>query len=311
MTTERPAPDATATVTAVIATRDRPQLLRRALAAIEAQTFAGTIETICVFDQSEPDLSLERADGPRPVRVVANRRSPGLAGGRNTGVDEASGEWIAFCDDDDEWLPGKIDAQFAALAANPAARMATCAIAIRFEDDDHVRRPDPATLTFDGFLRDRMTEVHPSSFLMDRRWLIDELGPVDEALPGSYAEDYDVLLRASRLTPIVSADEPLVTIHWHPSTYFRDRWAMIDDALGHLVDKFPEFENERHGLARIRGQQAFARAAAGDRRGSLGLVRDTLKLHPLEPRAPIALLVAAGFPPQTVLNLLHKTGRGL
>lgn len=308
---QRPATDESATITTVIATRDRPELLRRALAAIEASTFGGTIETICVFDQCEPDLELVRTDGRRPVQVMANARTQGLAGGRNTGSLAATGDWLAFCDDDDEWLPSKIDAQMTALAARPDTRMATCGIAIRFEGDDHERIPDPDKLTFEGFLRDRMTEVHPSSFLMDRSWFLDEVGLVDEELPGSYAEDYDVLLRAAQAGPIASAPEALVRVHWHPSTYFRDRWTMIDDALGHLVEKFPAFEHEPKGLARIRGQQTFARAAAGDRRGALRLALDNLRRNPLEPRTPIALLVAAGVPPQRVLNLLHRFGRGI
>lgn len=308
MTTD---PAAAPDVTAVIATRDRPELLRRALKAIAANDYTGVIETIVVFDQSDPDEGVISDDPDRPVRVMRNERATGLAGGRNTGALAATGRWLAFCDDDDEWMPPKITAQIAALNANPAARLATCGVAIRFNDEDHIRIPDNDQLTFDGFLRDRMTEVHPSSFLFDRAWFVDELGMVDEDLPGSYAEDYDVLLRAARLAPITSVPEPYVRVWWHPSTYFRDRWTMIDEALGYLVNKYPEFDTAPEGLARVRGQQAFARAAAGDRKGALSLARDTIGLRPTEARAWIALGVAAGFPAQTVLNTLHRFGRGL
>src|SRR3546814_7828670 len=76
----------------VICTRDRPALLRQAVAAIAAQDHPGPIETIVVFDQSEVDTSIASDDPHRPVRVTANLRTPGLPGGRNTGASLRSEE---------------------------------------------------------------------------------------------------------------------------------------------------------------------------------------------------------------------------
>jgi len=298
-------------VSVVVATRNRPQMLRSAISAITASDYVGPVETIVVFDQSEPDYSVASNDEHRPVRVITNTRTPGLAGARNSGALAAEGRWLALCDDDDEWFPTKLRLQVDRLRATPAARLATCGISVHFDGEDFVRIPVEERLTFEAFLDDRMTEVHPSSFVMDRTWFIEELGLVDEELPGSYAEDYDILLRASRQAEIVSAPEPLVRINWHPSTYFRDRWKMIDEALGFLVDKHPEFEDAPRGLARIRGQQAFAAAAAGDRRRALSLVKETAKLRPTEKRSLLALVVAAGVPADFLLRLAHRFGRGI
>ncbi len=298
-------------VSVVIATRDRPEMLRTALAAINASDYEGPIETIVVFDQCDPDLSIVSDDPKRQVRAIANARTQGLAGGRNTGAYAANGRWLAFCDDDDEWLPAKLGRQIDLLRDAPIETLATTGIFIRYDGEDHARIPDPERLTFDGFLDDRMTEVHPSSFVMDREWFINEVGLVDEELPGSYAEDYDVLLRASRIGQVRSVPEPLVTIHWHPSTYFRERWTMIDEALGALVDKHPEFERAPVGLARVRGQQAFAAAAAGDRKRALQLIVETVKLRPLEKRTLVALAVVLGVPAGVLLRLAHRMGRGI
>lgn len=303
--------DRYALVSVVVATRNRPEMLRTAIAAIVASDYAGPVETIVVFDQSEPDHTIAVDDEHRPVRVIRNTRTQGLAGARNSGALAASGRWLALCDDDDEWFPTKLRQQVERLHSNPAARLATCGINVHFNGDDFPRIPVEKRLTFDAFLDDRMTEVHPSSFVMDRVWFIDELGMVDEELPGSYAEDYDILLRASKSAKIVSAPEPLVRINWHPSTYFRDRWKMIDEALGFLVEKHPEFHQAPAGLARIRGQQAFAAAAAGERRRALGLVKETVMLRPTEKRSIIALAVAAGVPADFLLRLAHRFGRGI
>ncbi len=298
-------------VSVVIATRDRPEMLRQAISAINASDYEGPIETVVVFDQCDPDLSIVSDDPLRQVRAIANARSQGLAGGRNTGAFAATGRWLAFCDDDDEWLPAKLRKQVDLLRDAPTATLATTGIFIRYDGEDFDRIPEQSRLTFDGFLDDRMTEVHPSSFVMDREWFINDIGLVDEELPGSYAEDYDVLLRAARIGQVLSVPEPLVTINWHPSTYFRERWTMIDDALGVLVDKHPEFAGAPVGLARVRGQQAFAAAAGGDRRRALKLIVETVKLRPLEKRTLAALAVVMGVPAGALLRLAHRMGRGI
>lgn len=314
LTTPESSPDVSGNddlVSVVIATRDRPEMLRVALAAINASDYDGPIETVVVFDQCDPDTAIVSDDPKRRVIAIANARSQGLAGGRNTGALAASGRWLAFCDDDDEWLPTKLRKQVDLLRTAPRETLAATGIIIRYDGEDFDRIPEPHRLTFDGFLDDRMTEVHPSSFVMDRDWFINDVGMVDEELPGSYAEDYDVLLRASRIGQVVSVPEPLVTINWHPSTYFRERWTMIDEALGALVDKHPEFERAPAGLARVRGQQAFAAAAGGDRRRAATLIVETVKLRPLEKRTLPALAVVLGVPPGVLLRLAHRMGRGI
>ena len=307
-------PVADRSVSVVIATRDRPELLRRAIDGIETQRHDGDIEVIVVFDRSEPDRSLEDrswADGRFQVVVTSNDRAPGLAGARNSGIDKAANTWIAFCDDDDQWLPGKLQAQFEAVAATPGALAACTGILIRYQETDTPRLPDPDRVGFTDFLRDRMTEVHPSSWLVERETLVTRIGLVDEDLPGSYGEDYDLLLRTARLVPIAVAPQPLVRIWWHGASYFFERWKTIDEALEFLVDKYPEFNDHPDGLARIRGQQAVARAAMGQRVRALATVVEILRLRPTEKRWPLALAVAAGLPAERALAWAHRLGRGI
>ena len=280
-------------ITAIIATRGRPELAR-AIDAIVEHDYDGPLDVLVVFDHCEPDPTLAR-EGDRPVRVLVNERTPGLAGGRNTGLLAASGDLVAFCDDDDEWRPGKLRAQVAALEAMPAAKAATAGIEIHYKDRRKVRIPETERMTFDGFLFDRQTEAHPSTFLFDKRFLLDDVGFVDEELPGSLAEDYDLLLRVSRLGPIAVAAEPYVTIHWGPASFFSRRWQMTYDALGHLLGKYPEFADHPAALARIRGQQAFALASLGDRKGARRLAKEVLRLRPTEKRAYLALLISTGL----------------
>jgi GT2 family glycosyltransferase len=301
------------TVSAVVPTRDRPELLRAALRAILDQDYPGRVEVVVVYDQSTPDESLtglSRAD--RSVRVVVNERAPGLAGARNTGTLAAQGELIAFCDDDDEWLPGKLRAQVAALESVPGAHFASCGIRVSYDGRTVDRILDRDTVTLAELLRDRMTELHPSTFLIRSDALREGFGLVDEEIPGSYAEDYEFLLRAARSAPLVNLRVPYVLVRWHKRSYFAQRWDTISAALQWLLEKYPEFATQPAGQARVSGQIAFARAASGDSRGAVHWARRTLRDNPREPRAYLALAVAGRVVrADAVLRTLHKRGRGI
>jgi glycosyltransferase involved in cell wall biosynthesis len=300
------------TVSVVVPTRDRPELLREAVAAIRAQDYPGVVEVVVVYDQSTPDTTLASAEPLRPVRVLANDRSAGLSGARNCGILASTGELVAFCDDDDRWLPGKLAAQVAELAAHPQAEFVSCGIQVSYDGTTTDRVLDRDTVPLAALLRDRMTELHPSTFLIRRAALIDGFGLVDEEIPGSYAEDYEFLLRAARSAPLRNLRTPYVLVRWHKRSYFAQRWDTISTALQWLLERYPEFATQPAGEARVAGQIAFAQAAAGHRRGALRWARHTLARNPKEPRAYLALAVASrAVRPDTVLRTLHRRGRGI
>jgi len=101
-------------VSAVIPTRGRPKLLVSAVRSALRQTWTN-LEVIVVVDgPDEPTVaSLHRFSDPR-LRVVLLPSPRGGSAARNAGVRAARGEWIAFLDDDDEWLPKKIERQMRA-----------------------------------------------------------------------------------------------------------------------------------------------------------------------------------------------------
>jgi hypothetical protein len=294
----------------VVATRDRPVLVRQALAAIAAQDLDTVVETVVVFDQCDPDPTLASLDVLRPVRVLTNERTPGLAGARNTGILAARAPWVAFCDDDDTWLAGKAARQLAHAGSRPDSELFVTGVVVDDGRRRTVRLPASA-ITHADLLRSRVAEAHPSSFLVRREALLGGLGLVDESLPSSYAEDYDLLLRAARRADVAGLAEPLVEVRWHAQSFFAAKWRTIDDALGHLLAAHPEFASCPRGKARIVGQRAFARAAGGRRRAGVRLAFDAGRLHWREPRVPLTVAVAAGLSPDWLLRRLHERGRGI
>ncbi|MDW3214191.1 MAG: glycosyltransferase family 2 protein [Ilumatobacteraceae bacterium] len=300
-------------ISVVIATHNRPELLRKAIDAALGQEYAGEIECVIVFDRSEPDPGLETvpaADGPRrSVKVTTNTRSPGLAGARNSGISLSDGEFVAFCDDDDEWLPGKLNAQVALF--EPGVVAAVSGIRIQYSDSTTDRVPEGSTLELNVLIRSRVMEAHPSSVVVRRHALIDQIGLVDEQIPGSFAEDYDWIIRAAKVGPIAIAPAPYVIVRWGQSL-FSSNWPVIIEALDYLVDKHPEFRESRSGYGRILGQRSFALAAVGRRREAARDIVRTLVRRPLEPRAYLAVAVALRLAnPERIKAWAHRRGRGI
>lgn len=85
---------------------------------------APVLEVLVVDDGSPDDIAGALAGFPPEVRVI-RQGNGGASAARNRGLDEARGEWIAFLDADDEWLPHRLAAQFDALAHHPDAQFVT------------------------------------------------------------------------------------------------------------------------------------------------------------------------------------------
>lgn len=104
-----------ARVSVVIPTHRRPRQVLRAIHSALAQT-APPLEILTVLDSPDPDTRAALADLEPPVRTIELHGVSGSAHARNAGIAAAQGDWIALLDDDDEWLPNKLERQLAALA---------------------------------------------------------------------------------------------------------------------------------------------------------------------------------------------------
>jgi glycosyltransferase involved in cell wall biosynthesis len=295
----------------VIATRDRLELLRQAVAAALAQDYPGSIEVVVVFDQSAPVHDLEQDDQDRTVRVVTNRREPGLAGARNQGILDATRPLVAFCDDDDTWLPHKLRVQVEAIGS-PGTVAAVGGIEIHYDGEVSHRVPRVARITADDLARSRLTGAHPSTYVIRRDALVGPVGLVDERLPHGYGEDYDLLIRLARHGTVAVVQAPLAVVRWHSGSFFAQRWTAMAEGLGYLLEKHPELREDAAGHAWIEGQRAFALAALGDRPGAWRSAIRSLRLNPWEPRGVLALLVSTKLvSARRVMRALNARGRGV
>lgn len=209
-------------VSVVVPTFRRPRLVVRAVASALAQSVRA-IEVVVVVDgrDAETVAALDGLEDDR-VRLVVPERHLGNGAARNHGVALARAERIAFLDDDDVWLPGKLDAQLRCADASEAALpIVTCRLVAETEGASFVwprRRPrvgeDIAEYLFCRRTPTTGEGLVQTSTLLIPRALLDRI-PFDEAMP-RYV-DVDWLLRAAREpgTALTFAGWPEPLSVWH------------------------------------------------------------------------------------------------
>lgn len=192
-------------ISAIVATRDRPAMLEEALTSILNQTIPP--DEIIVADDSERQ-SARQLPEKFPVRMVFTGGA-GPAVARNAAVREAQYPWLAFCDDDDLWLPPRLAAQRKAMRPG---------IDLIYGDTANAegQRPPPYHDEAEGavfrplLLDNRIT----TSTVLLRRSAFDRAGGFDDRF--CPAEDYRLWLMVSRFGRAAKIDQPLAAYREHP-----------------------------------------------------------------------------------------------
>lgn len=299
-------------VTAVVPTHNRPELMRLAVQSIIDQTYAGVIDIVVVFDACELALPDVETGPRRTLTGVVNERTRGLAGARNTGILQSKHAFVAFLDDDDVWLSRKLDAQMAVFAEHPEVGLVGTAMLVDDGRTTHQRPVPLTTVTHADLVRDRIAGLHSSSFVFRRDVLVNSVGLIDEDLPGSYGEDYDVLLTTSQCSVIRLVNEPLVSVRWSGDSFFYGNWSQYASGLTYLVDKHPELREDPAAAARIGSQVGFALAAAGRRGEARTWLRPALRTQPRNLRAWLGLLVSCRLmSARLIARVANRFGKGI
>jgi glycosyltransferase involved in cell wall biosynthesis len=223
------------TVSIIIPSRSRPAMLREAVESVVAQTYR-PIEIVIVLTGANAETaasarSLQEEFGAELVVTPPYN----LATSRNNGIRAARGEWVTFLDDDDMYVPTKIQRQVE-TAELTGARVVTNSWN-RFNEfgpmESWTPHPDkhlPPGLSYPEAL---MIGNFVSNGLLVRTEIMKELGGFDEKLDA--CEDWDMWRRISHRHEIVYVDEPLVHIRIHSANMSARRWLMTSTALKHLV----------------------------------------------------------------------------
>jgi glycosyltransferase involved in cell wall biosynthesis len=202
---DRPAPR----VSVAISTYNRAHLVGRAIRSALAQT-AGDFELIVVDDGSADDTQAALAAvGDSRLRIARHERNQGISRTRNTALGLARGEWIAFLDDDNEWVPEYLERQLALAAARPEAGVVYCRARVQYPDRPAVEWGE----VWQGRIFCRLLGVWVPlmSGALIRTAALAAVGGLDERLRAT--EDRDLWMRLAKRTDFAATPDVLLIRH--------------------------------------------------------------------------------------------------
>jgi glycosyltransferase involved in cell wall biosynthesis len=197
----------------VLPTHNRVDLLAGAVESVLAQT-EQRFELIVVDDASRdatPEYLAALTSRDRRTRSIRLETSRGGGGSRNAGLGLSRGDWVAFLDDDDRWLPTKLEKQLAALRAHPAAIAASCGYERVFPSRKRQVVAVPLAVRLQDLFE--FNVLGSASLCMSSAQALRSIGGFDTSLVAG--QDLDLWVRLRQLGEIAVCSEPLVLYHVH------------------------------------------------------------------------------------------------
>lgn len=287
-------------VSVVIPAYNSASFLASSIESALAQTHRA-LEVVVINDGSTDETATVLASFGSRIRVVsqANR---GLPAARNAGIAVSVGEWVAFLDADDWWLPEKLEKQLA-MATDPAVGLI---YSNRYNagargDLPEVQSSHQSLYSGDIFVDLLRLGNHlTASSVMVRRSIVNELGGFAEHL-GS-AEDWDLWIRVAARWRVAVSDEPLVSYRFHagmmsgnPDRMAKARNEVVDRALASPRGLQLSSRLRRHIRSATTRTNAWDVARSGRRFAALRLYLNAVALNPTSRTAYADLLrVLAG-----------------
>ncbi len=201
-------------VSVVIPTCNRPELLKKAIQSVLNQTY-DDFEIIVVDDSGQRSAEgVAKNFANDKIKYIAHAQNRGGAAARNTGIKVAQGSYIAFLDDDDEWLAEKLKLQVEALDKS-GAEVGFCFTAvINITEQGEVAGQVPAGIadyhlralrTFKGFL---------TVTLMVKAPVFEQVGLFDERFPSH--QEPELMIRVTKKFKGIGLNQPLVRVNMRP-----------------------------------------------------------------------------------------------
>jgi len=294
-------------VSVIIPAFKSPDYLNQALASVAGQSF--TDLEIIVVDDGSGDECVSQYRLPPSARLIRlPRPHGGAAVARNTGLEAARGQYLALLDQDDVWLPEKLERQVAVMTAHPEIGVTYC----HFSMVDESLRPLEEQGKFWPPGRDPLRQVlsgrplmNPSTMLV-RREVLDACGLFDVRV--FCVSDRDLALRIASKFPLHGDPSPLVLRREHAGQVSRERLSMrkgqaavMLKTIGWIARERPDLlPLARRRLGRSLRRLAKAYAAQRDMRPALRLALEAIRAWPWDPQSYGAVLLA----------FLRRRGRG-
>lgn len=294
-------------VTALITTFNRSAFLKKAIESVLAQTFRDF--ELIILDNSSTDDTEEVIKGFGDMRIRHIRHEPmNISQARNLGVREARGEYIAFLDDDDEWLPCKVEKQIEVFKRKGEGMGAALVYGGFVRIDSEGREIGAHTPTLRGMiLKELLFQNDPftgsASNPMLKKSVVESLGFYNEDVPTG--EDWELYLRLAEKYPIDYTIEPVVKIRDHEGPRLGDRLKdaarlemLIMKRYGYIFEKEKRLKSLY--LQKIGGK--FVRV--GDLQTGRKYIAEAIKADPSNRKAYVQYMLS--IMGQSLYNHIHN-----
>ena len=211
------------TISVVIPTLNRCHTLHRAIDSILKQT--SSVNEIIIVDNGSTDGTRDMIQSNFAMVTYVTELKRGVSAARNKGISIANGQWIAFLDSDDAWLPAKLEQQLKAYDENKNIRLIHTD-EIWYRKGKRVNQMKKHKKRGGNIFKYCLPLccISPSSVLLHKD-LVKDVGLFDEDLPA--CEDYDMWLRITAQEPVLYVDEPLtVKYGGHEDQLSSKYWGM-------------------------------------------------------------------------------------
>lgn len=249
-------------VSVVIPTYNSGPLVVEAVESVLAQTRPAD-EIIVVDDGSTDDTAKRLAEFGPPVRYV-QKENGGVSSARNRGIDEATGDWIAFLDADDVWHPRKLEIQLSALARREDLALLGTGLYDWPGTHPDIRADvavDIEDVSFESLI---IRNALVTSTIIARTETLRAAGPFDVTLSGP--EDHDLWIRVAQRAPVANLRLALTGYRMNTPGSLSKNVDRMEAGMRAILEKL-----ERGGV--FRGRPLLRRKAWSTFRFSCGAMR--------------------------------------
>jgi glycosyltransferase involved in cell wall biosynthesis len=278
-------------VSIIIPTCNREHCVGRAITSVLNQTYP-RFELIVVDDGSIDDTEkVIKNFHDKRIVYLRHEKNLGAPAARNTGIKAARGDYIAFLDDDDEWLPEKLEKQMNLFVLSPDTGVVYSGF-WKWENNRNVYVPYRWVSQKEGYIHEELLKGNfvgtPTAVVRKACFL--KAGLFDEELP--CLQDWELWIRISKHFPFMCVDEPLIRTHYTPGSISELSRGVRAKTLQMILEKHSEdFSENRTLLARYYSTIGHLLHESNDRTWRQYYIK-AMKLNPMNLRVVTVVILS-------------------
>ncbi len=281
--------DSSPSVSVIIPTHNRCEMLRCAIQSVLDQTY-GDLEVI-VIDDASTDMTSETVEHfcDDRIRYIRHKENRGGSASRNTGMACARGRYVGFLDDDDEWLPNKLEQQISRFQKRPDVDVVCSAYLVRDAEKDRVIGSFGSRKS--GYIyKDLLMEniIGTTSTVLIKRDSLKDFHRFDTELP-SY-QDHDMWLKLAKDSIFDCIEEPLVIYSLHRNRISTDCTCTLAGRLKMLEKYWDEIKSDKVVLSNHYLRIGSAYCQLGNNAMGRQFIKKSIALHPCNMESLAALI---------------------